>query len=92
MPQDQLPQLRPDLPADDDAFGAHKAIAKAILTLIITNLEGVYNTQRHLLYVACNRARDHLLITAPAPASEFLDDLLDQPTQSTALSPSPNSL
>jgi ATP-dependent exoDNAse (exonuclease V) beta subunit len=28
-----------------------------------------------LLYVACTRARDHLLITSTAPASEFLDDL-----------------
>jgi len=40
-----------------------------------TDLEEVYNTERHLLYVACTRARDHLLITSVAPASEFLDDL-----------------
>ena len=39
------------------------------------DLEEVYNTERHLLYVACTRARDHLLITATDPASEFLDDL-----------------
>jgi len=39
------------------------------------DLEEVYNTERHLLYVACTRARDRLLITAMAPASEFLDDL-----------------
>ncbi len=39
------------------------------------DLEEVYNTERHLLYVACTRARDHLLVTAVAPASEFLDDL-----------------
>lgn len=39
------------------------------------DLEEVYNTERHLLYVACTRARDHLLITSVAPASEFLDDL-----------------
>jgi ATP-dependent exoDNAse (exonuclease V) beta subunit len=32
-------------------------------------------TERHLLYVACTRARDHLLVTAVDPASEFLDDL-----------------
>jgi len=38
-------------------------------------LEEVYNTERHLLYVACTRARDHLLVTSTAPASEFLDDL-----------------
>lgn len=40
-----------------------------------SDLEEVYNTERHLLYVACTRARDHLLVTAVAPASEFLDDL-----------------
>lgn len=40
-----------------------------------SDLEEVYNTERHLLYVACTRARDCLLVTAVAPASEFLDDL-----------------
>lgn len=40
------------------------------------DLEDVYNTERQLLYVACTRARDHLLITATDPSSEFLDDLL----------------
>jgi len=39
------------------------------------DLEEVYNTERHLLYVACTRARDHLLVTSVDPASEFLDDL-----------------
>jgi superfamily I DNA/RNA helicase len=39
------------------------------------DLEEVYNTERHLLYVACTRARDHLLITSVDPASEFLDDM-----------------
>ncbi|MBZ5501470.1 MAG: UvrD-helicase domain-containing protein [Acidobacteriia bacterium] len=40
-----------------------------------SDLEEVYNTERHLLYVACTRARDHLLVTSVSPASEFLDDL-----------------
>ena len=40
-----------------------------------SDLEEVYNTERHLLYVACTRARDHLLVTGVKPASEFLDDL-----------------
>lgn len=40
-----------------------------------SDLEEVYNTERHLLYVACTRARDRLLITGVDPASEFLDDL-----------------
>lgn len=39
------------------------------------DLQEVYETERHLLYVACTRARDYLLITSVAPASEFLDDL-----------------
>lgn len=40
-----------------------------------SDLEEVYNTERHLLYVACTRARDHLLVTSVEPASEFVDDL-----------------
>ena len=40
-----------------------------------SDLEDVYNTERHLLYVACTRARDYLLVTGVEPASEFLDDL-----------------
>jgi superfamily I DNA/RNA helicase len=40
-----------------------------------SDLEEVYNTERHLLYVACTGARDHLLVTSVQPASEFLDDL-----------------
>jgi superfamily I DNA/RNA helicase len=39
------------------------------------DLEDVYNTERQLLYVACTRARDRLLVTSVTPASEFLDDL-----------------
>lgn len=38
------------------------------------DLEEVYVTERHLLYVACTRARDQLLVTGVEPASEFLDD------------------
>ena len=39
------------------------------------DLEDVYNTERHLLYVACTRARDVLMVSGVKPASEFLDDL-----------------
>jgi adenine-specific DNA-methyltransferase len=39
------------------------------------DLEEIYSTERHLLYVACTRARDQLLVTSVDPASEFLDDL-----------------
>ena len=40
-----------------------------------SDLEEVYNTERHLLYVACTRARDQLLVTGVEPGSEFLDDM-----------------
>lgn len=39
------------------------------------DLEEVFDTERHLLYVACTRARDHLLVTSAGPQSEFVDDL-----------------
>ena len=39
------------------------------------DLEEVYGTERHLLYVACTRARDRLLVTGVERGSEFLDDL-----------------
>lgn len=39
------------------------------------DLKEAYELERHLLYVACTRARDHLLITGVRPASEFLTDL-----------------
>jgi len=39
------------------------------------DLQEVYDTERHLLYVACTRARDYLLVTSVEPGSEFLDDL-----------------
>jgi hypothetical protein len=39
------------------------------------DLREVYDTERQLLYVACTRARDRLLVTAVEPGSEFLDDL-----------------
>jgi superfamily I DNA/RNA helicase len=40
-----------------------------------SDLEEVYQTERHLLYVACTRARDQLLVTGIAPGSEFLADM-----------------
>jgi ATP-dependent exoDNAse (exonuclease V) beta subunit len=39
------------------------------------DLKEVYDTERHLLYVACTRARERLLVTGVEPASEFHDDL-----------------
>ena len=40
-----------------------------------SDLEEVYNTERHLLYVACTRARDFLWVSAVEPGSEFLIDM-----------------
>jgi mRNA-degrading endonuclease RelE of RelBE toxin-antitoxin system len=40
-----------------------------------SDLEEVYNTERHLLYVACTRARDFLFVSGVMPVSEYLDDL-----------------
>ena len=39
------------------------------------DLEEIYHTERHLLYVACTRARERLMLSGVDPASEFLDDL-----------------
>ena len=39
------------------------------------DLEEVYDTERHLLYVACTRARDFLFVSGVSPVSEFLNDL-----------------
>jgi superfamily I DNA/RNA helicase len=38
------------------------------------DLEEVYATERQLLYVACTRARDCLIVSGIEPTSEFLDD------------------
>ena len=40
------------------------------------DLKEVYDTECRLLYVACTRARDQLLVTSVEPVSEFLDDML----------------
>ncbi len=40
------------------------------------DLQEVYETERQLLYVACTRARDHLLVSGVNPVSEFLDDFV----------------
>uniref|UniRef100_UPI003983CF2E 3'-5' exonuclease n=1 Tax=Gemmatimonas sp. TaxID=1962908 RepID=UPI003983CF2E len=44
-----------------------------------SDLREVYDTERQLLYVACTRARDHLLVTAVKPGSEFLVDMAALP-------------
>jgi superfamily I DNA/RNA helicase len=57
---------------DDEVIPSQERIAAAGDD---ADLQEIYETERHLLYVACTRARDHLLVTAAEPHSEFLDDL-----------------
>ncbi len=57
---------------DDDIIPATERISHVSDE---SDLEDVYNTERYLLYVACTRARDHLLVTGVEPASEFLEDM-----------------
>lgn len=39
-------------------------------------LDGVYETERRLRYVACTRARDRLLVSVVTPGPEYLHDLI----------------
>lgn len=64
---------------DDDVIPLQSRISTAAEP---ADLEEVYHTERHLLYVACTRARDHLLITAISPGSEFLEDMVPKATPS----------
>jgi len=40
------------------------------------DLQEAYDTERQLLYVACTRSRDFLLVSAIAPGSDFLGDFM----------------
>ena len=42
-----------------------------------SELDEIFESERHLLYVACTRARDHVAVTGVAPGSEFLGDLAE---------------
>ena len=41
---------------------------------VVAELDDIYETERRLLYVACTRAREHLLLTGVTPTSEYLAD------------------
>lgn len=60
---------------DDEILPLQERIETAIDE---SDLEDVYATERHLLYVACTRARDELLVSGVAPGSEFLADMADK--------------
>ena len=57
---------------DDEAIPSQERIQGAVDE---SDLEEIFNTERHLLYVACTRARDYLVVSGVKPVSEFLDDL-----------------
>ncbi len=57
---------------DDEIIPLQERIESAVDE---SDLIEVYQTERHLLYVACTRARDRLFVTAVSPESEYLDDL-----------------
>ena len=57
---------------DSDVIPSPERIAEADL---VTGLGEIYETERNLLYVACTRARDYLLVTCAGVPSEFLLDL-----------------
>jgi mRNA-degrading endonuclease RelE of RelBE toxin-antitoxin system len=40
-----------------------------------TELDDAFETERHLFYVACTRARDRLIVSGVEPASEFFEDM-----------------
>ena len=58
--------------ACDDAVLPLQSRIEAVTDM--ADLDDVYASERRLLYVACTRARDHLLVTGVNPGSEFLDD------------------
>lgn len=56
---------------DDDVIPSQERISEITDGV---DLEEVYATERHLLYVAITRARDYLLVSCGGSRSEFLDD------------------
>ena len=58
--------------ACDDEVMPLRARVEAVADEV--ELDDVYETERQLLYVACTRARDRLLLTCVKPGSEFLAD------------------
>ena len=57
---------------DDEALPLQSRIEDVVDE---AELDEVYATERHLFYVACTRARVHLLVSGIRPVSEFLEGL-----------------
>ena len=62
---------------DADVIPAPERLAEAD---VIAGLQEIYDTERNLLYVACTRARDYLLVTSAGIPSELLLDMSSQPS------------
>ncbi len=58
---------------DNGVLPSPERIAEADL---VAGLEEIYDTERNLLYVACTRARDYLLITSAGVPSELILDMV----------------
>ena len=67
---------------DDEVLPLAERIAAVVEE---SDLDEVFETERHLLYVACTRARDRLLVTGVKPGSEFLLDLMAARTSPAGL-------
>jgi len=46
-----------------------------LLPATLRDVDEIFETERHLFYVACTRARDRLLVSGVEPASDFFADL-----------------
>jgi superfamily I DNA/RNA helicase len=57
---------------DDEVIGLQERIEEVSDS---SDLEDVYNTERHLLYAACTRARDQLFVSGIEPTSDFMHDI-----------------
>lgn len=57
---------------DDEALPHQERVNSATDEI---ELKEVFDTERHLLYVACTRAREHLHISGTSPGSEFVMDM-----------------
>ena len=62
---------------DADVIPSPERLAEAD---VIAGLQEIYDTERNLLYVACTRARDYLLVSSAGIPSELLLDMSDAPT------------
>lgn len=58
---------------DDDILPHQKRVDEAIDE---DELQEVFETERHLFYVACTRARDRLHISGVRPVSDFVADIM----------------